>query len=229
MTNVITINIKGDARLQRALRVVSELGRANSAEARGVMGTMGLAMQQKTAKTFRHERDPVTGLPWKKTGKLAMQSRPGGGKGGKTLWDTGQLAQSVVMPAPKISRSGDALSVTISTNKRYAGIHQDGGTIRPKKAKFLAIPINRPARRAGTARRWWQQNESKKPFIKKSKRGNLLIFAHEGDGIKPYFLLRESVVIPQRRFLGWSNDGEDARHFEKVIIDALNNAWGSAR
>jgi hypothetical protein len=74
---------------------------------------------------------------------------------------------------------------------------------------MLAIPLTREARLAGSARRWWAQNTSKKPFFLKSRSGSRFIAtdASTDDVLEPtvlHFLLLPSVTIPARPYLGIS-------------------------
>ena len=66
---------------------------------------------------------------------------------------------------------------------RY-GIHEVGGVIRAKSARYLTIPLPAALDRRGVARqpsaRGW-----KNTFVAESKRGNLLIFQRRGAQIVP--------------------------------------------
>ena len=77
----------------------------------------------------------------------------------------------------------------------YGPVHEYGATIRPRHAKYLAIPLNAEAR-------------SKRPrqfrdlFVVQSRRGNLLLMQSLGLTVWPMYLLVKQVVIPARRPLG---------------------------
>jgi phage gpG-like protein len=81
----------------------------------------------------------------------------------------------------------------VGTNVVYAAIHEFGGIIRPKRAKFLAIPF---------------------PGVKGSPRDYKNTFVHNGiifqgwqsakgnvGGIEPLFSLKRQVVIPKRPYM----------------------------
>jgi|GEM_PF-4021560 hypothetical protein len=73
----------------------------------------------------------------------------------------------------------------------YAKIHEYGGTIK-KSDKKLTIPF--PGVR-GRARNY------PSAFFIKTKRGNVILAERRGTGIRPLFLLRDSVRIPASHWL----------------------------
>ncbi len=120
-------------------------------------------------------------------------------KGSGTLRDTGRLLSSITYRL----RGDDA--VEVGTSLRYARIHQEGGTIRPKAAKKLAIPASwqtrRLMRRHGQSVRavldalkgqgwsiWFTDGAI---MGKKGKKGRAQVL----------FVRKSSVDIPRRRFL----------------------------
>ena len=127
----------------------------------------------------------VTGAPWKRTGRLTLSTRAGGGGGGRTLFDTGALMRSVAQRRPQILEK----AVRQRTgNLKYARLHQRGGEIRPRRAKMLAIPKTRAARRGGRPRR----------FLERFPAGRE---RHEA-ARKHFIFTKGPVRIPRRRFLG---------------------------
>lgn len=87
-----------------------------------LMGSVGEALVSGTLKRFDDEEDP-TGKKWKPSARAAV-------KGGKTLDKEGHLKDS-------IDYSATPDKVMVGSNLPYARIHQLGGTIRPKKGKYL--------------------------------------------------------------------------------------------
>ncbi len=76
---------------------------------------------------------------------------------------------------------------------KYASILEKGGTIRPKKAKALTIPLPGVKGKA---------SNFPDSFIIKSKAGNALIVQKKGkSGLKPLFVLKKSVKIPAFHWL----------------------------
>lgn len=167
-----------------------------------LMPPLAVALQRETATIFREQSDPVTGARWKPTGSLALSTRPGGGSNGQTLLDTGQLRNALVSAKPKIV--GNQVSVD-TAGVPYAALNNFGGVVKPRNAEMLAIPLTREARLAGSARRWWGKNEARKPFVGRFN-GKLFIATSQegGDGLDLHFILKPSVTIPQRRFIGVS-------------------------
>jgi len=79
----------------------------------------------------------------------------------------------------------------------YLSIHETGGVIRARRAKYLTIPLRAALNSNGTpikksAREW------SNTFVATSKKGNLLIFQRKGRDIVPLYVLKKSVKIPPR-------------------------------
>lgn len=138
---------------------------------------------------------------WTSLSPWTMAVRTAGGTMGKTsfsqniLQQTGRLRGSVTAIQPKKGaiRTMDQRGMTWGTNLPYAGILQFGGTVTPTRGKYLTLPF--PGVH-GKARSY------ENTFVKKSKKGNLIIFQNMGGGqIRPLFLLRKKVKIPSRPFL----------------------------
>lgn len=79
----------------------------------------------------------------------------------------------------------------------YLRIQEKGGTITPKKAKYLTVPLPAALNSNGTPKkpsaRDWENT-----FVAKSKAGNLIIFQKMGAKIIPLYVLKTSVKIPPR-------------------------------
>ena len=196
-----------------------------------LMKIIGVKLTEQVVRTFARGVDPVTGAKWKRTSPGALAIRASGG--GETMKATGRLMRSLSRPAKVTGKSA-----RIGTGIRYAEAHQLGMTIRAKSGKSLAIPITREAARAGSCRRWWAQKESQglKPFVlkgvvllpnrawtggKNSQKKNTLLDAH--------WVLKKSVNIPQRRFLGvGATYGAEIEKTMAGFIEALLKRKGGA-
>ncbi len=86
-----------------------------------------VAIEAETKRRFATSTAP-DGTPW---APLVLRR-------GKPLYDTGKLALSVTAGATK-TMTGHGL--TYGTNNEIAHVHQDGMTIRPKKGRFLMVPL----------------------------------------------------------------------------------------
>lgn len=104
------------------------LGRIAAAggDLRPTLRAIGARLVANTLQRFEDQRGP-DGVPWKRSRRAVQQN-------GQTLVDTGRLRTSITF------RAADA-SVEVGTNVVYAAIHQFGGTIRPKKGKFLKFRV----------------------------------------------------------------------------------------
>jgi len=83
----------------------------------------------------------------------------------------------------------------IGSDLIYAAIHEFGGTIVPKNAKYLTIPLWK-----GAARQIGGAREVPNAFFKITN-GRLLMYGKSKYGIMPYFLLLKSVTIPPRPYI----------------------------
>jgi len=106
---------------------------------------------------------------------------------------------------------------------RIARVHEFGAIIKVRKAQYLTIPLkaalnNRGIPKKRRARDW------KNTFVRKSKRGNLIIFQKRGKGLIPLYVLKKSVKIPPRLGMGKVLESEKAvfvdRAFE-AMVDAM--------
>lgn len=177
----------------------------------GILDTMGLKDPKKTlaacAVAVKNELKKMLqagtspdGAPY----KPLAHPRPNGKS--QPLWDTGALVRSLGAGVNHVEKI-DKASLEVGTNMEYAATHQYGAVIRPKKGKFLAIPLTMPAKKAGSPRNF---GAPLKAVI--GKKGGVLIGAAPrkskgrmvlGKMMAQYALVRE-VTIPPRPFVGWS-------------------------
>ena len=99
----------------------------------------------------------------------------------------------------------------------YLMIHETGGIIRPKKARYLTIPLPAALNANGTPKKK-SAREWKNTFVLKSKRGNLIIMQKFGGKLTPLYVLKKQVRIPPRLGLR-----EAYRTTESAMIDRLIN------
>jgi phage gpG-like protein len=119
---------------------------------------------------------------------------------------TGRLRSSI---AGVIIKTNDELTAIIGSGVRqgnrisYANIHEVGGVIRPKRGKYLAIPLKGALTSSGSQLRGGAMSARDFPntFIRRGKSGNPIIFQKRGKGVIPLFVLKKSVTIPARRYM----------------------------
>ena len=103
----------------------------------------------------------------------------------------------------------------------YALIQDEGGTIKAKTVKNLAIPLSNEAKVPGKWPRTWAP---KTLFFLKSKRGNKLLAERIGKGrIKPHYLLKPSVTIKGKGYVERAR-----RSAEKIIAEIIGEHVGLA-
>lgn len=161
---------------------------------------IGAAMAADVRQRFVTATDPG-GRPWRPL-KFARPSGPG-----KPLRDTGLLVGS-------ITHTHGPDWVAVGTNHPGAGLHQFGGTVTPRGGKYLAIPLTRQAKRAGSPRRFPGKLS---PRI--GKRGGVMV---DGRGVAQFALVK-SVAVPARPFLGLSDGGW--RAVADVIAELALRDW----
>lgn len=89
----------------------------------------------------------------------------------------------------------------VGTNVEYAPAHEFGAIIRPRRAKYLKIPLSAVKTPAGAVRSRYQGGRLPNTFVQRSRRGNLIIFQRVGKRLLALFLLVKQVTIPKRPFL----------------------------
>lgn len=152
--------------------------------------------------------------------------RPNGG--GRVLRDKGLLMAS-------LSASTDQNGLTLKESHPAANLHDKGGTIRPKSAKRLAIPITREAKRAGSPR----NNFPRPLFIVGANTGTGTLYLGESTGkgkrakLVIHYVLVRQVTIPQRRTVGFSRETIDKMvrvlfdRFEKNLVADLQKTYAA--
>lgn len=114
-----------------------------------------------------------------------------------------------------VEQSKDQAAVEIGTNLEYAAIHEFGGTIKPKSAKYLAIPVGSYT---GSPRKYGDLR------VRKTASGNLVLV---DAGNKVQYVLKSSVEIPARPYLRPALDehGDEAQKemgetFKELVLKA---------
>jgi len=203
----ISVNTKG------LEAVIARLAPLNDADMLRVMTEVDHKARQQVNQTFQAGRDPISGAQWKPTSNFTLSLRFSGG--GQTMVARGGdgLFGSIVGRSPEVTPS----SVKIGTGKIYGPIHQNGGIIRPVKAKALALPLTKEAARAGSPRRFPRPLFVPRgiPGLAESTRG--------GKGLKMQYRFMDQVKIPMRRFLGVSRSGPNyAGQLQSTVLATIS-------
>jgi len=142
------MGIRGDfAKLDRLLRSTKQLGNAEWRQ--GLSRNVAEAALEEIARSFAGERDPWD-RPWKRSLRAQLE-------GGQTLSDVGRLRRS-------FSYKATPEGFIVGSNVRYAAIHQYGGVIRPRRAKYLKFRLAGGSRkRKGGRGRWVQAKRVEMP------------------------------------------------------------------
>lgn len=172
-----------------------------------------LALVSATKANFDGQHSP-DGSPW----RPLRGSRPRGGD--RILRDRGLLMGSITGRGQGHIEELTSASLIFGTNLSYAATHQYGATIRPVRAKMLAMPLTPAAFRAGSPRQFGRDL-----FVWRSGPGNLFLAESKGKRAKLvlHYRLLPSVTIPARPFLGVSVQmAEDVGNiFQQFLVKVL--------
>lgn len=190
-------------------RSVKDLGPIAQKELKDMLDTVADAMRQ------RHN------TPWS-PGAAPLAA---GSKAGTLARRSGTMAKAI---AQSVKISGRTLN-DIEGQISGPAVHEFGATIRPKRAKFLTIPLPAALDSRGvplkTKARDWPDT-----FVRKSRQGNLIIFQKRGRGIVPLYVLKREVKIPPRLGLQATLDvAADVfidRVFDKMLREIANPTGG---
>lgn len=177
----------------------------------------GAFMLRSIANTFRMGGNPK----WPESRRAQAES-------GKTMLLSNRLRNS-------IAYSASASELVVGTNTRYARLQNEGGIVKPKKAKALAIPLHKEARRAAenvTSIKdieglWMLVRAGKAPLLCKTKgertsKKTGAVSLKSKVSIEPWFVLLKSVKVPARPFLRVTSD--DMTRLERMAKKYFDNA-----
>jgi hypothetical protein len=177
------------------------------------------ALQDRFTYVTRHMGETAGRILDKRLGEAVAYARATYLTGGTTTTRlaerTGRLKRSFVHQVQVAGQGGGTLVTArigyLKDSPSWVGIHEHGGTIRPRIAHYLAIPLTEEARQ--TPPRQMQDT-----FVARSRNtGSLLIFKKvEGGGIIPEYVLKTSVTIPARPALA-----PTMAKFKPLIADDL--------
>ncbi len=122
--------------------------------------------------------------------KIKARIRAGGIKppsnnGGRTLIKSGKLINSI-----KYRTQGQKVIISAGGGLKYAAIQHQGGVIRPRKAKYLAIPLTKAA-----------QVKSPRDFENTYIHKGVIFLKVDGGKDIALYALKKSVTLPARPYM----------------------------
>lgn len=123
--------------------------------------------------------------------------------------DTGRLMRSARY---RVLAGG---RIRVGSNLRQAALRQDGGEIRPKRAKALVIPLPDVIKSMRRPRAW-----GRRLFLLRSNKPDtlgVLATADSAGNIAPRFVLRTRVKQPARPWIVFHN--EDLEHLQQLLLE----------
>ena len=130
---------------------------------------------------------------------------------------TGQVLETRTGQLKKAIKTTDAewkgdivegkIGIAEGPAERYAGILEEGGTIYPKRGKYLAIPLPAARTRRGVIKGKYNVSNLRElnMFLFKSKAGNLILAMKKKlktkTNIIPLFVLKRSVTIQPHKYM----------------------------
>lgn len=139
---------------------------------------------------------------------------------------TGTLMNSIA-ESKQVREEGDKLVGEIGAiGVKYGLIHEEGGLIKPRKAKMLAIPLDPVLGPDGIARSNPLDFKGKS-FWYTSAAGSLFLAQPKGKSIELLFLMRNQVQMPARPYLRPALEKNRERIAEKFGL-FLESTWNRA-
>lgn len=158
---------------------------------------------------FNAHRNPWNGHVINPTPYLQKRS----GRGIKSIMDS-----RIVLEGPALNDVSASMSTGTMT------IHETGGVITARRARYLTIPLPAALDRRGVAKKA-SARDWPNTFVVRTRRGNLLIMQRQPGNRRPIalYLLKTSVRIPAR--LGMERSfTEELPRLEQNVIAALEQA-----
>lgn len=140
--------------------------------------------------------------------------------------DTGTLGRSIQIDASDIGEERNAPKVRVGTNLPYAAIHEFGGVIRPKRSRFLTVPIGQNGR--NVLRRGGLRSVPGVFFIK-TKRGGVMAARQyskaKAAALEPLAILVTEVRMPRRPYMRPAVAKAKKPVLAQFTIDRMLNGW----
>jgi hypothetical protein len=158
------------------------------------------------------------GKPW----KPLAHDRPEGA--GRPLLDKGLLAASM---RASTNQTGETLNLDLTASHPGATLQQFGGIVKPVRGEWLSIPVTVEAKRTGSPRRFPRGLFF---VLAKSPETGLLCEVGADGNIKVQYVLKHSVSVSARMFVGFSQKTQDkitrlaADKYAEIVARRLQDA-----
>jgi len=105
--------------------------------------------------------------------------------------------------------------VMVGTKVRYARLMHFGGVVRPRRSRYLAIPIGQRRELQAGARAFIRRQPKGSIFMTFKSGGRGTIFRRGANGVEAVFALRRKVKLPPRPFL--MAQRQDIANFHRIL------------
>ena len=185
-----------------------------------------ITLEQWAERIAKGGRDELRRVLYREAGKVSQRAVGEGQKnvGSRMKVRSGRLWSSIRSEV-KSTRGGiDVHLMAGGTDGkgpiRYARIQEEGGTVRPRRAKFLTIPLD-PAKYPSGVSRFKTARDAPNLTLGISAAGQYMLV--NKDTGEPWYLLRRRVKIKGKHYL------RDAmREAAKLMPPAVSKAFGGA-
>ena len=180
--------------------VLAALGRLANPPMREAFDEIGQYMVSEITQQFRDGKGP-DGRAWEKIGDIRRGVRGGGGK---PLTEHGHLRDSY-------THDFDDRELVVGSNDKRARLLNFGGVVRPRRAKYLSVPLTKSASEYSSPRKY-----PERLHVVETADG---LFLAPDDGPMAYILLR-SITMPARPVLP---QGDLPPDWRDEVLDILQH------
>ncbi|MEQ8967327.1 MAG: hypothetical protein RID91_16055 [Azospirillaceae bacterium] len=202
----MTVSVRVDG---RRVRDLSRLGEAAAGDVKGILDDAILRGARRFRDLLAAEMTRRHSRPWPQGTTDRTLSRR-----------SGALLRDIDANLAVIER-GDGADIAWAPSTPYGAIQELGGAVVPRAGKYLAVPL-RDALTPRGEKVYRSPRDAENTFVRRSRRGNLIIFQRRpGGDVVPLYVLKSRVYVPAR--LGLRDAAEDALPaVEQLIAQAVD-------
>lgn len=188
--------------------------------ARGLGLSFDLRGQERFERALRNARPPGSGPALARglrRGALVIEAKAKELVSGDVLEvRSGRGRSSITIDASRLPDS-----IAVGSPLGYMALQETGGTIRPKQAQLLTVPLEAAKTPRGVPRFTAREAASKyeSTFWQKTPSGSLILFGRNASGIVPLFAGVKRVTLPPRPWLRPAFDRSLPRVAELVATE----------